>query len=1378
MSKPPASDGNKSDKPGMTGLTGVNATATFAPRPPSTTSINSNLDDDSLITGTALDRLLEKLDNDSHLLSPSSPGPLPPRNTSLERVNEELDETEPSPIMKLTSPIAAVQADASAFINKTPPPPIAKSPRSKVTSPLARSGAASPVKKSPPSPPTVKSAADESASEFSEVMAIVTSPIARSGASSPVMKDLPPSPKPFPLAHPATIEEPPSTSDFSEVDDQPVAASYPASDARFESYQSSEAVVQRPPYLAQAEEKPLMVSASGFMDLVTTATSAASVNAVVDDNDDAKRKRDTVRSLLTPASGNTRNSSAILLPEDRIQVTNLNDVPAVSLPGLIPESSKPKRSKSGVFRQGNQSDIESALHRKRSLNDPSRGPNPRMQMVVAGGVTSRETPAYMERQKRIRESSRKPRAQDDSSSSAGKTTAWRLFARCLTCYAIPPFLRCCGMSNPMVQQAWREKMALVTIIFLMCIFLGFLTFGFEYFACGIGSSRVQRFPVHIFNNGVVNIRGDLFDIGSFQHPGTKVELFRVAGRDLSWSFPLRAAFLPGGVSACDPFPQAATSQISCTVDGVDLKGHCHTDAQFDQMLGELAYKGVQSFRWEDVQNGNKYIVYNGWVINLDRYFKEGNRFLGDQTFEDMLVKSIGTDITLTVGRNPQLESQMACLLEKFKVGQLENDSAECMASNVFMWISLCTILGVVLSRFVIAMYYIWIVGSRLGSKPPKFDTALVPIDLKRTVYNPDDDEQQLSGTGKGSQSDSAKWTAASAKSGSVKMLPNKSRYSSHYNMQNRFSIANGYQPSYKSTNKSLSNSNTPRSSIDGAGALDLSEQNGILRTIMLVTAYSEGEEGIRTTLDSLALADFPDSHKMLFIIADGLITGSGNTKSTPDILVDMIQIDPQFDYPPAPHSYVAIADGKKRHNMAQVYAGKYIIEGHSVPTVIVVKCGTPDEQNDPKPGNRGKRDSQLILMQFLSKVMFDDRMTPLEFDLFTKMTAVSSAPLGTSLDLIAHKVTPDLYELVLMVDADTRVMPESMRVMSYAMANDPKLIGLCGETRIANKSDSWVTAIQVFEYFISHMLAKSFESVFGTVTCLPGCFCMYRVKAPKPIEDGTGYQYYVPILANPDVVEAYSENVVDTLHKKNLYLLGEDRYLTTLMLKTFPKRKLQFVPNAVCKTVVPDQFSVLLSQRRRWINSTFHNLLELVMLRDLCGIFCFSMQFVIFMEMVGAAVLPAAVSFTVYLIIISFFVTPPPLIPLFLLAAILGLPAVLIFFGSRRWIYIFWMIIYLFSLPIWNFVLPLYAYWHFDDFSWGETRKVEGIIDDKGHGDKEGLFDPSRITMKRWFEWEKLRRRTQALDKLNGKSRGNSRNTSPVALPLEIMFQGEEANKQ
>lgn len=40
-----------------------------------------------------------------------------------------------------------------------------------------------------------------------------------------------------------------------------------------------------------------------------------------------------------------------------------------------------------------------------------------------------------------------------------------------------------------------------------------------------------------------------------------------------------------------------------------------------------------------------------------------------------------------------------------------------------------------------------------------------------------------------------------------------------------------------------------------------------------------------------------------------------------------------------------------------------------------------------------------------------------------------------------------------------------------------------------------------------------------------------------------------------------------------------------------------------------------------------------------------------------------------------------------------------------------------------------------DDFSWGETRKVEGTAKDD-HGKAEGTFDSSNIYMKRWHEFE------------------------------------------
>lgn len=49
------------------------------------------------------------------------------------------------------------------------------------------------------------------------------------------------------------------------------------------------------------------------------------------------------------------------------------------------------------------------------------------------------------------------------------------------------------------------------------------------------------------------------------------------------------------------------------------------------------------------------------------------------------------------------------------------------------------------------------------------------------------------------------------------------------------------------------------------------------------------------------------------------------------------------------------------------------------------------------------------------------------------------------------------------VDADTMCYPDSLGYLVRAMQNDSMIMGVCGETRIANKRQSWVTMIQVFE---------------------------------------------------------------------------------------------------------------------------------------------------------------------------------------------------------------------------------------------------------------------------------------------------------------------------
>ncbi|QRV84830.1 chitin synthase [Ceratobasidium sp. AG-Ba] len=480
--------------------------------------------------------------------------------------------------------------------------------------------------------------------------------------------------------------------------------------------------------------------------------------------------------------------------------------------------------------------------------------------------------------------------------------------------------------------------------------------------------------------------------------------------------------------------------------------------------------------------------------------------------------------------------------------------------------------------------------------------------------------------------------------------------------------------------------------------------------ICQVPCYTEGEESLRRTIDSLAKLRYDDKRKLLFVVCDGMIVGSGNDRPTPRIALDILGADPNMD--PEPLSFLSLGDGAKQHNMGKVWSGLYECEGHVVPYIVLAKVGKPTER--ARPGNRGKRDSQMVLMHFLNKVS--------SLQLANEPARARDVPS----DQERYGVNPTFYEYLLMVDADTTVEPMSLNRLVSAMIHDKKLLGVCGETSIANAKQSIITMMQVYEYFISHHLAKAFESLFGSVTCLPGCFTMYRLRSPDT---------HKPLFIAQPIID-YSENRVDTLHMKNLLHLGEDRYLTTLLLKHFSNYKTQFVRDAHAYTVAPDEWSVLLSQRRRWINSTIHNLAELVFLDRLCGFCCFSMRFIVFIDLFSTITQPVTVAYIVYLVYLTVGEGKAiPTLSLIMLAAIYGLQA-LIFIFRRKWDMVGWMIFYILAIPAFSFLLPLYSFWKMDDFSWGSTRLVVGEGNKKMIVHDEGKFDPRAIPLKTWSDYE------------------------------------------
>ncbi|KAH6950819.1 chitin synthase-domain-containing protein [Fusarium avenaceum] len=820
---------------------------------------------------------------------------------------------------------------------------------------------------------------------------------------------------------------------------------------------------------------------------------------------------------------------------------------------------------------------------------------------------------------------------------------WVAVVRALTFWIPSVLLRHVGrMRPPEVQQAWREKLVLFSIILLINGTILFWMMGLGTVLCPNSNKAWTRKEVATHqgdNDFWVSIHGKVYDISDFwkrQHSDTDIETTTANMQPLA-GFDLDDYFVPPLHMACRGLGIAETTQLQSNntplyTTAVHTSGYYATDKKsalhqenwywdhFSPSIKEY-YKGDLVYSNDKVkkqgEEGHAWARYGSQIYDLTNYFYTRDlydsvakyQFLNDEVtklWEDSAGKNIKSELDELLAdstnktKHDDIVASWRCIQAISYKGMSDfRDTARCQVNNWLLLaftVIVCIIIGI---KFAAALRF----GSkRRPSKQEKFVICQVP-------------------------------------------------------------------------------------------------------------AYTEDEESLRRAINSLTALDYDNQRKLLCIICDGIVVGQGNDRPTSKIILDIV--DNNSD--PVALPFKSIGSGSDQLNYGKVYSGLYEYEGNIVPYLVIIKVGRQSEQARAKPGNRGKRDTQMLLMSFLNRVYYESPMNPLEHEMFHHIN-----------DVIG--VDPRLYEFLLMVDADTAVHPDALNHLVSACANNTKIAGICGETTLENDERSWWTMIQIYEYFISHHLAKAFESLFGSVTCLPGCFTMYRIKS---------YDGKKPIVVSDAVLQDYSICDVDTLHLKNLLSLGEDRYLTTLMIKHFPRMWLKFLPEAQCQTVAPESWKVLLSQRRRWINSTIHNLIELMRLENMCGACCFSMRVIVFADLFGTIIFPATFVYLMYLIIrVSTGTGQFPLISIILLAATYGLQA-LLFLMKRQWQHIGWMVIYLMALPVYSVFLPIYSFWNQDNFSWGTTRVVIGEKGDKqvvALDDDEG-FDPSSIPLQPWGEY-------------------------------------------
>lgn len=150
-------------------------------------------------------------------------------------------------------------------------------------------------------------------------------------------------------------------------------------------------------------------------------------------------------------------------------------------------------------------------------------------------------------------------------------------------------------------------------------------------------------------------------------------------------------------------------------------------------------------------------------------------------------------------------------------------------------------------------------------------------------------------------------------------------------------------------------------------------------------------------------------------------------------------------------------------------------------------------------------------------------------------------------------------EFMVCVDSDTFVFPGSLNKLMQGFI-DPTVGGISGHCDIENADVNTLTRLQDVRYYFSYKIMKAAESVFGCVSCLPGCFSAYRRTC---------------VLA---VLDKWINATVLGEHGN----FADDRSLTNQILRDY---KIIYDDEALATTICPEKWKQYIRQQARWERS-------------------------------------------------------------------------------------------------------------------------------------------------------------------------------------------------
>ncbi|KAF9582563.1 Chitin synthase, class 2 [Lunasporangiospora selenospora] len=187
--------------------------------------------------------------------------------------------------------------------------------------------------------------------------------------------------------------------------------------------------------------------------------------------------------------------------------------------------------------------------------------------------------------------------------------------------------------------------------------------------------------------------------------------------------------------------------------------------------------------------------------------------------------------------------------------------------------------------------------------------------------------------------------------------------------------------------------------------------------------------------------------------------------------------------------------------------------------------------------------------------------------------------------------------ITLLTTAGAKIGKGSLYHLWDAFHRDPNTAGACGEIRVAKGLLWWkvlnpLIAAQIFEYKVSSVLEKPFESIFGYISVMPGALVAYRYQAllPEPISGKGPLTMYF----EPDYL-VFSEDNREIGEVLEYSYFAEDQVLPFLVTtRRHSQNTMQYVRSAWAETELPATIGSFLGMKRKWQNRRFFGLIYAV----------------------------------------------------------------------------------------------------------------------------------------------------------------------------------------